>query len=411
MCIAYRRRNNVIYSQMAYAIIMFWILHKVICNSTATNTAPITTPNTASTTFVTTMNSTANPNTSTTLHTSVISQTSANGNITNVTSGLSTITTVHSTFNTSYNNASNTITTTELITTYTNTTISSFTNVTPNATSSYSTTITVTVTSNETLHNVSANTSFMSTPWPTNCNATTDTTYNLTNSSNACHTDTTIIRFKETNTTGIEGSNVTIKGNSTWHCRSVTWVRHYNRSTHGHHLGYRRNQYKSTILTSHTICHSHHQYPTSYHDLCRSCNNTELHLYDLNTTNSGRYSRRCFIHDYFTGHHEDENFYLFIKPRAEYNYTKITDTTPVCYRTNTNSENDLSNTYKNNTHHKRNRHHNSQRSRTIWTIVLICIACLVLFFARRAFNKKYHMLQDTVSESEFIVRYNPEHED
>ena len=232
MRIAYRRRNNVIYSQMAYAIIMFWILHKVICNSTATNTAPITTPNTASTTFVTTMNSTANPNTSTTLHTSVISQTSANGNITNVTSGLSTITTVYST---------------ELITTYTNTTISSFTNVTPNATSSYSTTITVTVTSNETLHNVSANTSFMSTPWPTNCNATTDTTYNLTNSSNACHTDTTIIRFKETNTTGIEGSNVTIKGNSTWHCRSVTWVRHYNRSTHGHHLGYRRNQYKSTF--------------------------------------------------------------------------------------------------------------------------------------------------------------------
>ncbi|ACS92103.1 membrane protein RL12 [Human betaherpesvirus 5] len=412
MRVACRRPHHLTYRHTAYTIIIFYILHRVTCNSTTTNTASITSPNTASTTFVTSVFSTPNNNTSTTPHTSVTSQASTIGNITNVTSDLSTFTTVYSTFNTSYANISNTAATTELILTNTNT-ILSFTN----ATSSYNTTITVTITSDETSHNVSTNTALISTPWLTNCSATTYTTYNRTNSSNACHTETTIIRFKETNTTGIEGSNVTIKGNSTWDCLSVAWIRHYNRSTHGHHLGHRKNAHTQSwywlrILTSHTVCHSQHERPSLYHDLCRSCNNTELHLYDLNITNSGRYSRRCFKENYFTGHHEDENFYLLVTPK---NHTEAINATFVCPRYNTDIENEdreKGSQHTNNTHHhKRNLYHSSQRSRTVWTIVLVCMACIVLFFARRAFNKKYHMLQDTVSESEFIVRYHTEHED
>nr|UBQ34194.1 membrane protein RL12 [Human betaherpesvirus 5] len=416
MRVACRRPHHLTYRHTAYTIIIFYILHRVTCNSTTTNTASITSPNTASTTFVTSVFSTPNNNTSTTPHTSVTSQASTIGNITNVTSDLSTFTTVYSTFNTSYANISNTAATTELISTNTNT-ILSFTNVTANATSSYNTTITVTITSDETSHNVSTNTALISTPWLTNCSATTYTTYNRTNSSNACHTETTIIRFKETNTTGIEGSNVTIKGNSTWDCLSVAWIRHYNRSTHGHHLGHRKNAHTQSwywlrILTSHTVCHSQHERPSLYHDLCRSCNNTELHLYDLNITNSGRYSRRCFKENYLTGHHEDENFYLLVTPK---NHTEAINATFVCPRYNTDIENEdreKGSQHTNNTHHhKRNLYHSSQRSRTVWTIVLVCMACIVLFFARRAFNKKYHMLQDTVSESEFIVRYHTEHED
>ncbi|AHJ85934.1 membrane protein RL12 [Human betaherpesvirus 5] len=413
MRVACRRPHHLTYRHTAYTIIIFYILHRVTCNSTTTNTASITSSNTASTTFVTSVFSTPNPNKSTVSHAFATSQTSTIGNMTNVTSGLSTATTVHSTFNTSYNNASSTITITESVSTDNATTISSFTTVTPNATS-YNTTITAS-------YNVSTNSTVftMSMPLVTNCSVATNA-YNLTNSSNACHTKTEIIRFKETNATGIEGGNVTIKGNYTWNCSSVSWVRHYNLSTHGYHLGYRQNVYTQyyyrwlRILTSHTICHSPHQNPTSYHDLCRSCNNTELYLYDLNTTNSGRYSRRCFKEDHLKGHHEDENFYLFVTPRNETNHTEIINITFVCPRTNTNTKNknEEQSQHTNSTHHhKHNPHHSSQRSRTVWTIMLICVACLLLFFGRRAFNKKYQMLHDTVSESEFIVRYNPEHED
>lgn len=53
----------------------------------------------------------------------------------------------------------------------------------------------------------------------------------------------------------------------------------------------------------------------------------------------------------------------------------------------------------------------SHGTHTTWALILICIACMLLFFVRRAFNKKYRPLRDDISESSFVVQYHPEHED
>ncbi|AHJ82400.1 membrane protein RL12 [Human betaherpesvirus 5] len=402
-----QRRNNFTYHQTVYIILTFYILRKGKCNSTDTNNSTSTSPHstTSNTTVYSTLNTSNFSTSSKTSYTFTSSSVLTSNTYTSIVSPVTTL-------NTSINITHHTSATTAAFSS-TNTRFTTLLNNATNITSLVNTTATIDVTSNENSLNASTMDNTTSNP-RTSFAVNYTITINGTNSSsfNICEQNITI-RVKATEITAEEGNNVTIRANSTWSCPLVTWIRHYNLTTHGHHIYpyvHRQTNHRHKILTSHIICHPDRSPATPYHDLCRSCNKTELHLYDLNTTNSGRYSRRCYK-DY-NGPYEDENFRLIVKPRnGTDNYT-----IPVCPKSS-NSENDdeydyTASTIRNANHrHKTNYRDSSHITRTTWTVTLICIACVLLFFARRAFNKKYHQLQDDISESHFIVYYNPEHED
>ncbi|ACS91938.1 membrane protein RL12 [Human betaherpesvirus 5] len=405
-----QRRNNLTYRQTVYVILTFYIVHRGICNSTDTNNSTSTSNSTVSDTNV---YSTPNPPSvsSTTLDTSTDSQISIASNTISSTTNTLTAYSI-----TTLNTSTSSSTLTAVSSTHTRSSILS-----NNA--SYTTSLdntTTDITSSESSINVSTvyNTTYIPvTSLAINCTATINGTNN--SSSKTCQQDIETIPVKSTSLTAEEGTNITIHGNDTWDCPDVVWYRHYNWSTHGHHI-YPNTHYKTLIhrrkiLTSHPICYSDRSSPTAYHDLCRSCNKTELRLYDLNTTNSGRYSRRCYKQYHHQGPHEDENFGLTVNPRNNTdNYT-----IPVCPRyVETQSQEDeqdddytLSTTINNNLMRKTGHYDISHGTHTTWALILICIACMLLFFVRRALNKKYRPLRDDISESSLVVQYHPEHED
>ena len=410
-----QKRNNFTYRQTVYIILIFYLVYRGKCNSTDTNNSTSTSDSIVSDTSV---YSTPNlPSTFfTTLDTSTGSQIStASNTISSTTNTLdaSSITTLNTSTNTTSYTAS---TLTALSSTHTNSPILS-NNATLYTTSLDNTT--TDITSSESLINASTihNTTYSHvTSIAVNCTVAANETNN--SSSKNCQQDIGTICVKSTTLTAEEGKNITIQGNSTWNCPNVVWYRHYNWSTHGHHIypnrRYQTPTYRHKILTSHPICHPDVSSPAVYHDLCRSCNKTELRIYDLNTTNSGRYSRRCYKEYNHDGPHEDENFGLTVNPRND------TDnhTTPLCPRyVGTQSEEDEEDddytlsTITNNNMRKTSHRDISHGTRTTWALTLICIACILLFFVRRALNKRYRPLRDDISESNFVVRYHPEHED
>ncbi|AHJ85261.1 membrane protein RL12 [Human betaherpesvirus 5] len=277
-------------------------------------------------------------------------------------------------------------------------------NVTSNVTEIKVTTVTIipTVITNTTISNTSVSCEMF------------NTTINNTQDRDECKP----IKVNKTDIKAEEWTNVTIQSNFTIpHCHKVVWIRQYNLTTHGDYFPTRyKRPFVKGALYSREICgHTYTHNLLHSYDLCISCDNGTLHLYGVNTTHSGRYTARCHIYEHNNhGTHEDKNFNLIIYPR---NNTNNTNGIWICPRPtkdeaqeNNQSEEKHLTTTDNSVSHKRN-HYPRTSHRSAWTVTLLCVACILLFFFRRLFNKKYRMLDDTVSESEFIVRYNPEHED
>ncbi|AKI09571.1 membrane RL1 protein2 [Human betaherpesvirus 5] len=278
-------------------------------------------------------------------------------------------------------------------------------NVTSNVTEIKVTTVTIipTVITNTTISNTSVSCEMF------------NTTLNNTQDRDECKP----IKVNKTDIKAEEWTNVTIQSNFTIpHCHKVVWIRQYNLTTHGDYFPTRyKRPFVKGALYSREICgHTYtHNFLHSY-DLCISCDNGTLHLYGVNTTHSGRYTARCHIYEHHNNHgnYNDKNFNLIIYPR---NNTNNTNGIWICPRPtkdeaqeNNQGEEKHLTTTDNSVSHKRN-HYPRTSHRSAWTVTLLCVACILLFFCRRLFNKKYRILDDTVSESEFIVRYNPEHED
>lgn len=290
--------------------------------------------------------------------------------------------------------------------TVTSITTSAATNSTVNVTNMTATIITSpAATTNATI----SNTSFV------NCEVWNTTLKNNTKDRDECQP----IKVNKTDIIAEEWTNVTIQSNFTIpHCNKVIWIRHYNRTTHGNYfpIQYRRPFIRSALYSLEICGQTYTHSLLHLYDLCISCDNGTLHLYGVNTTHSGRYTARCHTYEYHSNHgkHEDKNFNLIINPRNNTNYTNDIWICPQPTKDETQADNQSKEkhltTTDNSPSHKPN-HYSRTSHRSAWTVTLLCIACILLFFFRRFFNKKYRTLDDTVSESEFIVRYNPEHED
>ncbi|AFR54670.1 membrane protein RL12/membrane protein UL6 fusion protein [Human betaherpesvirus 5] len=222
-----QRRNNLTYRQTVYVILTFYIVHRGICNSTDTNNSTSTSNSTVSDTNV---YSTPNPPSvsSTTLDTSTDSQISIASNTISSTTNTLTAYSI-----TTLNTSTSSSTLTAVSSTHTRSSILS-----NNA--SYTTSLdntTTDITSSESSINVSTvyNTTYIPvTSLAINCTATINGTNN--SSSKTCQQDIETIPVKSTSLTAEEGTNITIHGNDTWDCPDVVWYRHYNWSTHGHHI-------------------------------------------------------------------------------------------------------------------------------------------------------------------------------
>ncbi|APA45167.1 membrane protein RL12 [Human betaherpesvirus 5] len=391
----HRRRSKSSYTQIICMFIIFWILQKGKCNNTTANTSMSTAltslipttqlSSTLETTGMSTTTFTSSTNTSTGFTTNSVKSTDGSSTIS--TRPIQTSTTNATVMTTSPNSDINSSTQHVTHSTVTLQTTSLSTN----------TTIMVNVTEN------------VSTPLP------------ICSSSN--NTNNTISKEPETLLYAVQGDNITITHNlTTTSCYKQAWLRHFNVSTHGKytHPGIRNGKYHNhslKILHSRILCEWHTNYLKHHYDLCFTCDrNLSLSLYGLNFTHSGKYSFRC----YKTGHpsEQNQNFNLQIHPRNNTNGTHVnpwvceepkhewdTSHKPTNYEDNT-ATSSIDHLYRYNNHSN-----TSHGRRTTWTLALICVACILLFFVRRALNKKYHPLSDDISESEFIVRYNPEHED
>ncbi|AFR54831.1 membrane RL1 protein2 [Human betaherpesvirus 5] len=388
----HRRWNKSSYTQIICMFIIFWILQKSKCNNTtiANTSTPITPTSLISTTQL------ASTNTFTS---------------SNVTENTSTEAITSSVKSTDVSSISTTPTTTSM----TNATVMT---ISPNGGI------------NSSIQHVTNNTVTLQTTISTNTTIIINTTENSTpfsNCSSPNSTLSTMLQESETLLNAAQGENITIKHNLTiTSCYKTAWLRHFNISTHGKYThskikNGRYYNYSLKILHSRTLCESQTHYLKHHYDLCFTCDhNFSLSLYGLNFTHSGKYSFRCYKYDHPS--EQNQNFNLQVHPR---NDTNGTDVNPWICEEPKHEWKTLAATSRKPTSHKNytttsstdhlyrhNNHSNTSHSRrTTWTLVLICIACILLFFVRRALNKKYHPLRDDISESEFIVRYNPEHED
>ncbi|AKI12907.1 membrane RL1 protein2 [Human betaherpesvirus 5] len=396
----HRRWNKSSYTQIICMFIIFWILQKSKCNNTTiANTSTSITP----TSLISTTQLTS------TLQTTEMSTTmftSSNGNV-NTSTG----------FTASSVKGTDVTSTISAISTQTSTTNVTVITTSPNGDTNSST-------QHVTDSTVTLKTISLSTNTTTMVNANENVTTPLPTCSSPNSTNNTISKEPETLLEAAQGDNITITHNLTiTSCYKTAWLRHFNISTHGKytHPNIRNGKYYNhslKILHSRILCEWHTNYLKHHYDLCFTCDrNLSLSLYGLNFTHSGKYSFRC----YKTGHpsEQNQNFNLQIHPRNNTNGTHVDpwvceepkhewDTSPhkpTNYEDNT-ATSSIDHLYRYNNHSN-----TSHGRRTTWTLALICVACILLFFVRRALNKKYHPLSDDISESEFIVRYNPEHED
>lgn len=387
--------------------IIFWILQKGKCNNTTANTSM----STALTSLIPTTQL------SSTLETTGMSTTTFTSS-TNASTGFTT-NSVKST------DGSSTISTRPIQTSTTNATVMT---TSPNSDINSSTqhvthsTVTLQTTSLSTNTTIMVNvTENVSTPLPI-CSSSNNTLNDTSNNHTCYHENNTISKEPEILLYAVQGDNITITHNlTTTSCYKQAWLRHFNVSTHGKytHPGIRNGKYHNhslKILHSRVLCEWQTNYLKHHYDLCFTCDqNLSLSLYGLNFTHSGKYSFRCYIN----GHpsEQNQNFNLQVHPRNNTNGTHVnpwiceepkhewdTSHKPTSHKDDT--------TTSTNHLYRYNNHSNTSHGKhTTWTLALICVACILLFFVRRALNKKYHPLSDDISESEFIVRYNPEHED
>nr|AEI84610.1 RL12 protein [Human betaherpesvirus 5] len=407
MCTQHRRRSKSSYTQIICMFIIFWILQKGKCNNTTANTSM----STALTSLIPTTQL------SSTLETTGMSTTTFTSS-TNASTGFTT-NSVKST------DGSSTIPTRPIQTSTTNATVMT---TSPNSDINSSTqhvthsTVTLQTTSLSTNTTIMVNvTENVSTPLPI-CSSSNNTLNDTSNNHTCYHENNTISKEPEILLYAVQGDNITITHNlTTTSCYKQAWLRHFNVSTHGKytHPGIRNGKYHNhslKILHSRVLCEWQTNYLKHHYDLCFTCDqNLSLSLYGLNFTHSGKYSFRCCIN----GHpsEQNQNFNLQVHPRNNTNGTHVnpwiceepkhewdTSHKPTSHKDDT--------TTSTNHLYRYNNHSNTSHGRhTTWTLALICVACILLFFVRRALNKKYHPLSDDISESEFIVRYNPEHED
>ncbi|AHV83962.1 membrane protein RL12 [Human betaherpesvirus 5] len=407
MCTQHRRRSKSSYTQIICMFIIFWILQKGKCNNTTANTSM----STALTSLIPTTQL------SSTLETTGMSTTTFTSS-TNASTGFTT-NSVKST------DGSSTISTRPIQTSTTNATVMT---TSPNSDINSSTqhvthsTVTLQTTSLSTNTTIMVNvTENVSTPLPI-CSSSNNTLNDTSNNHTCYHENNTISKEPEILLYAVQGDNITITHNlTTTSCYKQAWLRHFNVSTHGKytHPGIRNGKYHNhslKILHSRVLCEWQTNYLKHHYDLCFTCDqNLSLSLYGLNFTHSGKYSFRCYIN----GHpsEQNQNFNLQVHPRNNTNGTHVnpwiceepkhewdTSHKPTSHKDDT--------TTSTNHLYRYNNHSNTSHGRhTTWTLALICVACILLFFVRRALNKKYHPLSDDISESEFIVRYNPEHED
>lgn len=402
----HRRRSKSSYTQIICMFIIFWILQKGKCNNTTANTSMSTAltslipttqlSSTLGTTGMSTTTFTSSTNTSTGFTTNSVKSTDGSSISTRP---IQTSTTNATVMTTSPNSDINSSTQHVTHSTVTLQTTSLSTN----------TTIMVNVTEN------------VSTPLPI-CSSS-NNTFNDTSNNHTCyHENNTISKEPETLLYAVQGDNITITHNlTTTSCYKQAWLRHFNVSTHGKytHPGIRNGKYHNhslKILHSRVLCEWQTNYLKHHYDLCFTCDqNLSLSLYGLNFTHSGKYSFRCYINGYPS--EQNQNFNLQVHPRNNTNGTHVNpwiceepkhewDTS---HRPTSHKDDAITST--NHLYRYNNHSNTSHGRRTTWTLALICVACILLFFVRRALNKKYHPLSDDISESEFIVRYTPEHED
>ena len=387
--------------------IIFWILQKGKCNNTTANTSM----STALTSLIPTTQL------SSTLETTGMSTTTFTSS-TNASTGFTT-NSVKST------DGSSTISTRPIQTSTTNATVMT---TSPNSDINSSTqhvthsTVTLQTTSLSTNTTIMVNvTENVSTPLPI-CSSSNNTLNDTSNNHTCYHENNTISKEPEILLYAVQGDNITITHNlTTTSCYKQAWLRHFNVSTHGKytHPGIRNGKYHNhslKILHSRVLCEWQTNYLKHHYDLCFTCDqNLSLSLYGLNFTHSGKYSFRCYINGYPS--EQNQNFNLQVHPRNNTNGTHVNPW--ICeepkHEWDTShkptSHKDDTTTSTNHLYRYNNHSNTSHGRRTTWTLALICVACILLFFVRRALNKKYHPLSDDISESEFIVRYNPEHED
>lgn len=403
----HRQRSKSSYTQIICMFIILWILQKGKCNNTTANTSMSTAltslipttqlSSTLETTGMSTTTFTSSTNTSTGFTTNSVKSTDGSSTIS--TRPIQTSTTNATVMTTSPNSDINSSTQHVTHSTVTLQTTSLSTN----------TTIMVNVTEN------------VSTPLPI-CSSS-NNTFNGTSNNHTCyHENNTISKEPETLLYAVQGDNITITHNlTTTSCYKQAWLRHFNVSTHGKytHPGIRNGKYHNhslKILHSRVLCEWQTNYLKHHYDLCFTCDqNLSLSLYGLNFTHSGKYSFRCYINGYPS--EQNQNFNLQVHPRNNTNGTHVNPW--ICeepkHEWDTShkptSHKDDTTTSTNHLYRYNNHSNTSHGRRTTWTLALICVACILLFFVRRALNKKYHPLSDDISESEFIVRYNPEHED
>lgn len=407
MCTQHRRRSKSSYTQIICMFIIFWILQKGKCNNTTANTSM----STALTSLIPTTQL------SSTLETTGMSTTTFTSS-TNASTGFTT-NSVKST------DGSSTISTRPIQTSTTNATVMT---TSPNSDINSSTqhvthsTVTLQTTSLSTNTTIMVNvTENVSTPLPI-CSSSNNTLNDTSNNHTCYHENNTISKEPEILLYAVQGDNITITHNlTTTSCYKQAWLRHFNVSTHGKytHPGIRNGKYHNhslKILHSRVLCEWQTNYLKHHYDLCFTCDqNLSLSLYGLNFTHSGKYSFRCYINGYPS--EQNQNFNLQVHPRNNTNGTHVNPW--ICeepkHEWDTShkptSHKDDTTTSTNHLYRYNNHSNTSHGRRTTWTLALICVACILLFFVRRALNKKYHPLSDDISESEFIVRYNPEHED
>ncbi|ACZ80254.1 membrane protein RL12 [Human betaherpesvirus 5] len=413
----HRRRNKSSYTQITCMFIIFWILQKSKCNNTtiANTSTSITLTSLISTAQLTSTLQTTGMSTTTFTSSDVNANTStgftaSSAKSTDVISTISTIPTQTSTINatvmtTSPNGGMN---------------LSTQHIISSTATSQATTSLPINTTTM-----VTNTTQNISTPLPT-CSSS-NSTFNDTSNNRTCHENSTISQESETLLKAIQGDNITIIHNlTTTSCYKTAWLRHFNISTHRKytHPNIKSGKFSNhslKILHSRVLCEWQTHYLKHHYDLCFTCDqNLSLSLYGLNFTHSGKYSFRC----YKSGHpsEQNQNFNLQVHPRNNTNETHVNpwiceepkhewDTLAATSDKPTSHKDDTTTSSTDHLYRYNNHSNTSHGRRTTWTLVLICIACILLFFVRRALNKKYHPLRDDISESEFIVRYNPEHED
>ncbi|AAM00652.1 membrane protein RL12 [Panine betaherpesvirus 2] len=230
------------------------------------------------------------------------------------------------------------------------------------------------------------------------CN-TANTTFDNTTISTAIQTTTTEIVIKAVWTTvhGKESENVTLHVNSTFqNCTRTVWNHPYNITIHK-----MRKENKP-----HTLCEasSGHSVKHNHHKLCLQCTPKNLTLFDLMVNHSGKYIAECDDGQ----NHAQQGFILTVNATHITNYTRVCQPDKDTVTTRPISTHLFNQNYSYQGHYP-GASANSHRG--AMAVGLFLMACVLLFFARRVYKKKYRPLRDDVSESEFVVRYTPEHED